>query len=379
MTIAEHDAYFLHHSIGQYPEKEIRLAGALTEFAEKWSAGGDQQWHYGEKVEREYLEKWARVIGASSENMAHSESVTSAVHTLITALPDATLSGKRVLVPEDSFPSLLFLLSGIADRYNFSLDIVPKRQGANWVECDDIADSIDDSVGLVMLNWVSSTSSHKCDVPRLTKLAHASDALVGIDLTQGAGIVPFDVAETPVDFAATTSLKWVCGVPGAGILYVDRGLIDQCEPERRGWFSQGNPFNWSLDEFSYSGTARKFHLGTPAVLGCVGTLPALDWLLSGDGEENRQANAEHASTIIDVAENLGFELGGPRERHRRGASVMLQLSSDALAKQAMGILRDRRVFADVRGPVLRLSPGLLNTAIGLTQLTDGLNKISRLN
>ncbi|KGJ03080.1 Kynureninase [Paracoccus halophilus] len=372
-----HDGYFLYHSIGHFPDKAARLTAALTEFAQKWAAGGDGQWPYCESVERGYLDRWTRLLGAGAGTVAHAESVTSAMHALISALPEQVLRGKRVVMPADGFPSLVFLLTGLADRYGFALDLVPLREGAFWVECDDIAARIDGTAGLVLLNWVSSTSSHKCNVPRLTRLAHQAGALVGLDMTQGAGILPFDVAKVPVDFAASTSLKWVCGVPGAGILYATHDLIRRCIPERRGWFSQGNPFNWTLSEFALAGDARRFHLGTPSVLGCAGTLPALDWVLSGGAEEAREKNVKIVDAVIGIADELGLSLASPREDHRRGASIMLHFPGDTRAKAALHHLAGHGIHADARGEVLRLSPGISTSPAMLDHLRDGLAGIPK--
>ena len=374
--MSDHDGYFLYHSIGQYPDKAERMSASLDAFSAQWSAGGDGQWPYADGIERRFLDLWRQVLNAPTGCIATAESVTSAVHALLTALPEKTLAGKRVVIGEDSFPSLLFLLSGMASRIGYTLDIVPIRDNGHWVECDDIAAQIDDSAGLVMLNWISSTSSHKCNAPRLAKLAREAGAIVGIDLTQGAGILPFDVNDVPVDFAATTSLKWICGTPGAGILYVRPDLIGVCVPERRGWFSQANPFNWSLSDFAFADDARKFHLGTPSILGCVGTVPALEWLLAGGLEENRKNNVRLVTGILELADELGFTLCSPPEDYRRGASVMLELPGNTDPKAALKLLKENQVYADARGRVLRLSPGVLTTESGLDRLRQSLHKLA---
>lgn len=87
--------------------------------------------------------------------------------TLIGSLPELYLRGKKVLVAEDGFPLLHFLLTGIAERHGFTLQTVSLRQGAHWVEGDDIIAEWDEQVGLALLTWIRSTSSHKSDIDRL--------------------------------------------------------------------------------------------------------------------------------------------------------------------------------------------------------------------
>ena len=44
--------------------------------------------------------------------------------------------------------------------------------------------------------------------------------MVVLDVYQSAGTVPFSVKDLNVDFATGGSVKWLCGGPGAGYLYV---------------------------------------------------------------------------------------------------------------------------------------------------------------
>ena len=47
-----------------------------------------------------------------------------------------------------------------------------------------------------------------------------------LDAYQSAGAVPLDVSRVGVDFATGGSVKWLCGGPGAGWLYVRPDLIE---------------------------------------------------------------------------------------------------------------------------------------------------------
>ena len=59
--------------------------------------------------------------------------------------------------------------------------------------------------------------------------------MVVADLYQSAGTLPVNVRELGVDFATGGSVKWLCGGPGAGYLYVRRDLWNQLTPAATGW------------------------------------------------------------------------------------------------------------------------------------------------
>lgn len=356
------EAYFLYHSIGQYPGKAEAMAAALAEFARGWSACDDGPWGRALALRGRFLDAWAAVIGAPRETLASFENVTTALSSLIGSLPPERLRGRRVLIAADCFPSLHFLLSGLAGPMGFALHTVPARPGAAWVEAEDMVAAWGPDVGLALLTWVSSTSSHRIDPAPLIAHGRAMGSLIGIDITQGVGIIPFRLSDHPADFVIGSSLKWLCGGPGAAVLQVDPALIGQCRPRLRGWFSQPDPFSWDLDAFRYAPDSRRFGHGTPGVVAEVASLPALERWLGQDPAARLAHNRELSARLIAGADRLGLPLVSPRAESRRGGSVMLRVADGAAA---VARLRAAGAWADARGQVLRLSPGEMTTAAGV--------------
>jgi selenocysteine lyase/cysteine desulfurase len=373
---SEVSGYFLYHSIGQYPGKADALAQAMAEFAQVWGAPDDAQWGYALGTRARFVDRWRAIIGAPEGTVTTCENVTQGLHMLITALPQGYLRGKRVLVAGDCFPSNHFLLTGLQDRLGFTLDTVPLRQGAAWVEDEDVAAAWGPDVGLALITWVSSTSSHRVDLDGLVAHGRAMGSLVGVDITQAAGLLPFSVTDPAVDFTLSTSLKWMCGTPGAGILHVAPGLIADCQPELRGWFSQENPFSWDLDKFAYAPDIRRFDNGTPGVMAAAASLPALDWHAGQDLGAMAAHNRALTANLIAAADEMGLALVTPRPEAQRGGSVMLRLADAGRAQAVLAGLRTRGLHADARGAVLRLSPGTVTTHDGTTAMIAALGDLT---
>ena len=270
---SQNSGYFLYHSIGQYPGKSADLAAAMADFAAVWGAANDKQWEYLLGQRAEFIDLWRQLIGAGEKTVTTCENVTQGLHMLVTALPENYLRGRKVLVAADCFPSNHFLLTGLQEKLGFTLETVKLRQGASWVEDEDMIARWDRDVALALVTWVSSTSSRKADVEALAAHGRTMGSLVGVDITQAAGLLPFSVVSPEVDFVVSTSLKWMCGTPGAGMLYVRPELIADCRPELRGWFSQDNPFNWDIERFDYAPDIRRFDNGTPSIVSAAATLP----------------------------------------------------------------------------------------------------------
>ena len=365
---SQNSGYFLYHSIGQYPGKSADLAAAMADFAAVWGAANDKQWEYLLGQRAEFIELWRQLIGAGEKTVTTCENVTQGLHMLVTALPENYLRGRKVLVAADCFPSNHFLLTGLQEKLGFTLETVKLRQGASWVEDEDMIARWDRDVALALVTWVSSTSSRKADVEALAAHGRTMGSLVGVDITQAAGLLPFSVVSPEVDFVVSTSLKWMCGTPGAGMLYVRPELIADCRPELRGWFSQDNPFNWDIERFDYAPDIRRFDNGTPSIVSAAATLPALRWHAGLDKADVLARNRELTGKLIAAADELRLGLVTPRDEKERGGSVMLKLASADAALQMLSRLREQDLYADSRGPVLRLSPGVMTSS----QATDEL-------
>lgn len=366
------EAYFLYHSIGLYPGKARDIALAMAEFAQVWGRADDAQWAFLLDRRQKFIDRWRAILKAPPGSVTTCESVTQGLHMILSALPAAHLKGRTVLVAADCFPSNHFLLQRMARSHGFTLRTVPIRAGAAHVEDEDFLDAWTPDVGLALLTWVSSTTSQRIDLAALVARGRRMGSLIGVDITQGAGLLPFDVMAPEVDFVLSTSLKWMCGTPGAGALYLSPRLVGHCDPEPAGWFSQPDPFNWNIDAFSLAPDIRRFDSGTPGCMSAIASLPALDWHAAQDTAALLRKNRRIVREIIDIADEIGISVATPRASDRRGGSVMLRLDDALPAARLLDDLRHHGIAADARGQILRLSPGWMTADAGVTRLRERL-------
>lgn len=368
-------AYFLYHSIGMFPAKGRLIADGLRTYAQLWSTLDDSQWPQALAIRQRFIERWQALINAQPGTLTTADNVTTALCSFIGSLPKSLIEGRRVLVAADCFASLHFLLAGMAQRHGFTLDTVPLRPGETWVRDEDFMARWTDDVGVALLTQVTSTASYRCDIPALVAHGRSAGSLVGVDVTQGIGLLPYDSQAPEVDFTVSTSLKWLGGTSGAGILHVRKELLAQCSPELRGWFSQENPFSWDLNAFTFASDARRFDHGTPSVVACAGTLPVLDWHAQQNHRQLLAHNRMLSDKIIAAADAMDLRLVSPRDEARRAGTVMLKLPSSADLRAVIAGLAAARVYTDCRGTTLRLSPGSMTTEAGVGRLFARLKQL----
>ena len=364
--------YFLYHSIGMFPQKQERISEALGEFAASWGSIDDAQWGYALDKQAEFLDGWRALLNARPGSIAQAESVTAALYQVLRGLPESTVRGGKVLIAADCFPSLHFLLAELVSRMGGTLVTVAPAPGEAWVSDERMVQHWDRDVRVAILTWVTSTSAHRSDVARLVAHGHEMGTICGVDVTQGIGIVPYDVTQVGADFTIGSSLKWLCGVSGAAVIHSSEALMDRCSPELRGWFSQSNPFNWDLDAFAFAPDARKFGNGTPSVLPAIGSLPGLAFVRETGVAALSRDNAGKVAQLAEWVMGSALRLVSPPRAEQRGGGLMVELPETLEGPAVVETLKAQALYADVRGRILRLSPGIVTTPDSITRLTESL-------
>jgi kynureninase len=349
--------WLLYHSVGRFAGQRAAIRAALGEAADVWCAPDDRRWEMLHGWRHSFFAGIARLLHVPAGTLFAAENVTQAFALFIDALPAARLRGRHVLIAADCFPSLHYLLAGLAERIGFRLVTVPPRGGGDQVGDEAMLAAWNEQVALGIVTWVTSTASHRADVAALAAHGRRMGSLVAVDVTQGLGIIPFDAEGLGIDFAASTALKWLCGMPGAGFGYLRPALLAEAAPRLRGWFGKPDPFDWSLNSFRYADDARRFDTGTPSYLPYVGSLPGLSWLLQAGVDSLRAANLALSEQLIALADAHDLPIASPRAAGQRGGSVMLELPAHHPAGEAVKVLAGHGITADHRGQRLRLSPG----------------------
>ena len=140
-----------------------------------------------------------------------------------------------------------------------------------------------------------------------------------LDCYQSAGIVPLDLTALDVDFAVGGSVKWLCGGPGNGWLYVRPDLAERLTPTYTGWQAHETPFAFE-EEMRFAAGAARFLTGTPNVPAHFAATPGYD-LIEEIGVDRIRANSlRQTQLLIDLADARRLRGAQPAGR-RSGAAA----------------------------------------------------------
>jgi kynureninase len=337
--------YLINHSLGAMPAAaEARLA----EYAHTWKTRGIRAWAEGWwEMPMTVGDQVGRIIGAPSGSTVMHQNVAVAEAIVLSCFRPVDPRRNRVVYEEGNFPSVRYLYQAQPE-----LDVVVVPDDAAIVE------AIDERTLLVPITHVLFKTAEIQDVAAITRRAHEVGAHVLLDAYQAVGTVPLDVVELNVDFAVGGSVKWLCGGPGNGWLYVRPDLAATLEPTFMGWQAHARPFAFE-PELEYAEGAARFLTGTPNVPALYAATAGYD-LIEEIGVEKIRANSlRQTQLLIDLLDGAGFEILSARDAERRGGTVTVRVPKfEAVHRE----LAAREILCDFRPEAgLRLGPHYYNT------------------
>ena len=168
-----------------------------------------------------------------------------------------------------------------------------------------------------------------------------------------------DLAGWNADFAVGGSVKWLCGGPGAGYLYVRPDLANRLRPAFIGWAAHESPFEFATGPVRYAASPERFQSGTPNVPSIYSARAGYEIVASIGVPAIRERSLALTRRIIDTAQAAGYRLNTPVDDRERGGSVILDVPN---AQAAADELIRREVIVDFRpGAGIRMAPHFYNT------------------
>jgi len=344
--------YLISHSLGAMPRRTFER---VQEYAEVWASRGVRAWAEGWwEMPLTVGDEVGRIIGAEPGSVVMHQNV-SVCQSLILSCFDTTPETRRnkIVFSELEFPSVMYVYEAHARDGRFRVRKVRSDDGITS-PLGPLLEAIDEETLLVPLSHVLFKSAYLQDARAVVERAHEVGALVVLDTYQSAGTVPLNAAEMGVDFVTGGSVKWLCGGPGAGYLYVAPRLRDRLEPKVTGWMAHAAPFDFEDGPIAYAGGAARFLHGSPAVPALYAAESGYRIINEVGVEAIRRKSVRQTQRLIELCDEAGLRVTSPRDPERRGGTITVAVeSAPAVTRE----LIRREVIVDYRpGAGVRISP-----------------------
>ncbi|HWY47249.1 MAG TPA: aminotransferase class V-fold PLP-dependent enzyme [Bryobacteraceae bacterium] len=347
--VLDKTVYLISHSLGAMPR---RTRDRLNEYADIWATRSIRAWEEGWwEMPITVGNLIAKIIGAGEGEVTMHPNV-SVCQSIVASCFDWNGKRNKIVSEGLNFPSNLYIHRRL-ESWGARVVTVPSEDGIT-VPLDKLLAAIDEKTLLVSVSHVIFKSAFIQDLRAITERAHKVGAMVMADVYQSAGAVPLNVRDLGVDFATGGSVKWLCGGPGAGYLYVRRDLWRKLEPRVTGWMAHRKPFEFDPAAIDYADDAYRFLNGTPNIPGLYAARSGYE-IINQVGVENIRAKSiRQTSMLMELARQAGYSVNSPADPQQRGGTITLDVPNGADVTQEL--LR-RDFLVDYRpGAGIRIAP-----------------------
>ncbi len=366
--ILERSTYLISNSLGAMPRG---VYDAMKGYADTWATRGVRAWE--ERwwmLAAEVGDEIGAIMNAAKGSVSTHQNVTTCQAVVASCFD---FSGKRnkVVYSDMNFPSVMYFWE--AQQANGVRVHMVKTDDGITVPTQSMIDAIDEETLLVPMSHVIFRSAYIQDARAIIEKAHKVGAMVVLDTFQSLGTVPVDVQALDTDFACGGVLKWLCGGPGVGYLYVRPDLGKKLEPRLTGWTAHQNPFAFEIGPNRYTDPPYRFMNGTPHIPALEAALPGLKIIQEVGVERIREKSKRQTAKLMALAEKNGWRVNTPRDAEKRGGTVSIDMPD---SQEVCRELLKRDVLVDWRPKAgVRMSPHFYNTDEEIDEAVATVNEI----
>jgi selenocysteine lyase/cysteine desulfurase len=229
--LAEKLVYFDNAVMGCLPQSTLDLMKSYNS-ALVDHMSGKSQWAFnveeGANAKENALSLFAKVIGAEVSEVSSVPNASTGMNVAMSMIP--IKKGDNVVSTDLAFPMGAALVRKAEER----------GAKARWLASENgvvgtktFEKAIDDDTAIVYIDQPSWFNGYLFDVKAIAELAHNHGAYLVVDATQSMGSIDWQIDRTGVDFAATSTYKWLLGgMPShcTGFMYIKEEHVDRFDP-----------------------------------------------------------------------------------------------------------------------------------------------------
>lgn len=296
---------YLDNAATSYPKPPIvrqRLSEALVKFGANPGRSGHKLGQDTNTAVYEVRKKISDFFGSSGpETVIFFASCTAAINQVLFG---KLRSGDHVIVSDIEHNAVMRPLYELAKR-GVEFSVAETFPGDNERTVMSFRNLIQGNTKMIVCTAASNVWGMRLPITRLAALAHLYDMEICVDAAQAAGIVPFDVSESEIDYLCFPAHKGLYGIMGLGVLLTQRGkalspLI----------FGGTGVNSQSMDQPDDS--PERFESGTINVPGIIALGAGIDFVSSKGVDKMRIAELNKADKLYRFLTNCeGVELYMP--------------------------------------------------------------------
>ena len=311
--------------------------------------------------------KLGTLIGVAPGRIAYCDNVSNALN--IPAQGIEWKSGDRIILNDIEFPSNIYPFLNLRSQ-GVEIDIVKSIEGKILIE--DIEKAITPRTKMLSISLVQFLSGFRSDIKTISKICKNKGIIFVVDGIQAAGAVSIDLSEIDIDFFAGGTQKWLLGMQGLSYFYISETFQERVKQKSIGWLSVDDSWNLLNYDLTLKNSAERFQNGTLNALGVSVLDRTLDLFLDFGKEEVEKSILNNTKYFISQLNEIGITplLNNLPDENLAGIVTFKHPQAEKLFAD----LESAKIFATMRGGMIRFSPHFYNTHNEIDRVKDFLKE-----
>jgi selenocysteine lyase/cysteine desulfurase len=340
---------------------------ALGAYAKDLLQNGDVNESQWTKRMEEVRGLAARLLNADPLDIAFVKHTSEGIGFVAEGFP--WRDGDNVVVAAEEYPSNIYPWMNLKRR-GVECRLVPSR--GSRIAIDDVRARMDGRTRVLSLSYVEFASGYRNDLHALGQLCRERGVYFFMDAIQGLGVLPLDVAATPIDFLSADGHKWLLGPEGAGLFWCRREHMDLLSPLGVGWHSVQRPNDFSTIDFRLKPHAGRYEGGSLNVAGITALGASIDMLLQLGIDNVRDRVLGLTDLLCERLAAIGWQVFSSRADSEKSGIVSVTLPNGCDGRALLRRCREGGVVVNLRAGRLRISPHCYNNEEDVERLTTEL-------
>jgi selenocysteine lyase/cysteine desulfurase len=336
------------------PQRTVRAIKDFADFTARQDEANSSEHHIAMDHLRDkaYAEA-ARLLNADKEEIAVVESTTHGLNVAATSLP--VEDGDNIVTTNLEFIQVVLPWCAMRKTKNIDIRIVKTENERFFAR--DFEALCDKRTKMIVISSVEWCNGWKMDLAEIGAMCKKHGIYLVVDAVQQLGVGKIDVKKCHVDILTSGGHKWLNSPYGAGVLYINKELLDKREPvfwgylntkaPEEGWGAYWeNPSAPPVNDWEFVPTARRFEIGgTSNYPGAIALGESLE-MVNEIGIENIERRIFDISTYcLDMWESLGGTAITHRDADHRSGIVITRLYDDlSVDRSILKNLHSRNIF-----------------------------------
>jgi cysteine desulfurase/selenocysteine lyase len=365
--VTEHCAYLNHAAVAPLSDP---VRAAMSKCIADQGVIFNRQSRY-EHIADDLRAVLAWLINGTPEEIALVQNTSAGINIIANALP--LEPGDTVLFCDMEFPSNVYPWMNLQQRgTGIEARCISHDGGGLTVEA--LEKYADEHTRVVAVSSVEFLTGFKNDLEALGAWCREHGACFVVDGIQSLGAASLDVQACQIDFLSCGGPKWLMGPEGQGFIYCRQELLDELTPPAAGCLSVVGWEDWRDYDLTFLPDARRFELGTPNLVGRVGLLAAVRFLMEIGISAIERWTLHLNDLLIEDLQRRGYEIASNLEPKRRSAIVSFSVPGDV--DEAFQKLTDAKIVVSKREQYIRVSPHCYNTEEEIARVGDVLGDVT---